>query len=124
VFWGLTLLSFGGSLYALIRGGPAERMAAGVILINIVLGSVAIALFPGFVESFRLINDGLAAIALLILAVLYAAPFLGGAMFFYAAQFALHSYFLVLGLSTNTPLHANLNNLNFIGTILCLVIRP
>jgi hypothetical protein len=122
IFWGIELFALGACLFALAKGGVAERLAACVIILNIALGFGAVALFPGAVESFRLVNDGLAAVALLVLAVRYAAPWLGGAMFFYTAQFALHSYFLVLGLSSDTVLHANINNVNFIGINLCLLI--
>jgi len=121
IFWGLTLLSLGGCGLALAKGGPAERMAAGVIIANIAAGYAVKALFPPAVESFRLVNDGFAAVALLVLAVRFAAPWLGGAMFFYAAQFALHSYFLVLGVTGLTLLKAQLNNLNFFGLTFCLI---
>jgi len=121
IFWGLTLLSLGGCAFALIKGGAAERLAAGVIIANISMGYLVKALFPSAVESFRLVNDGLAAVALLVLAVRFAAPWLGGAMFFYAAQFALHSYFLVLSLPSASPMKAHLNNLNFIGVVVCLI---
>jgi hypothetical protein len=122
IFWGLTLFCLGGCALALVRGGVAERLAAGVIILNIALGYGVMQLFPTAANSFRLVNDGLAAVALLVLAVRYAAPWLGGAMFFYTAQFALHSYYLVLGLSSDTLLHANLNNLNFVGVICCLIV--
>lgn len=121
IFWGLTLFGLGGCVFALVKGGAAERLAAGVIILNIALGYAIKSLFPAAVESFRLVNDGVAAVALLILAVRYAAPWLGAAMFFYAAQFALHSYFLVLALPSTSPLKAHLNNLNFGGVIFCLV---
>ena len=122
IFWAIELFALGACLFALVKGGAAERMAAGVIILNVALGSGAITLFAADAESFRLVNDGLAAVALLVLAVRYAAPWLGGAMFFYAAQFALHSYFLVLGLSSNTALHANINNVNFISVNVCLIV--
>jgi hypothetical protein len=121
IFWGVELFSVGACLFALIKGGVAERLAAGVIILNVALGYVVKAQFPAAVESFRLINDGMAAVALLVLAVRYAAPWLGGAMFFYAAQFALHSYFLVLDLSSTSIWHAHINNLNFVGVNLCVI---
>lgn len=121
IFWGLTLLCLGGCGLAFAKGGPAERMAAGVIVANIAAGYLVKSLFPGAVESFRLVNDGIAAVALLVLAVRFAAPWLGGAMFFYAAQFALHSYLLVIGETGVSTLKAQLNNLNFIGVVFCLI---
>ena len=121
IFWGLTLFTLSACAFALSMGGTAERLAAGVILLNIALGYGVRTFFPDAVPSFKLVNDGLAATALLVLAVRYAAPWLGGAMFFYAAQFALHSYFLVLNLPGLTALRAHLNNLNFAGITCCLI---
>jgi hypothetical protein len=51
----------------------------------------------------------------------YAAPWMGAVMLFYAAQFALHSYYLVMQLP-NDFWHALINNVNFSGTTLCLII--
>jgi hypothetical protein len=121
IFWIVTLFALGACLFALVKGGVAERLAAGVIILNTALGYVVLALFFGAVDSFRLVNDGFAAVLLLILAVRYAAPWLGGAMLFYAAQFAMHSYFLVLGLNEQAPLPANVNNLNWVGVNACLI---
>lgn len=121
IFWALILFTLSACAFALTIGGAAERLAAGVIILNMVLGYGVRWLFPDFAPSFKLLNDGLAASALLVLAVRYAAPWLGGAMFFYAAQFALHSYFLVLGLSSATVLRVHLNNINFAGITCCLI---
>jgi hypothetical protein len=121
IFWGMTLFSLGACLFALAMGGAAERYAAGVIILNMVLEYAVRKLFPDAASSFKLLNDGLAALVLLVLAVRYAAPWLGGAMFFYAAQFALHSYFLVLDLPTASAVRIHLNNFNFAGITCCLI---
>jgi hypothetical protein len=121
IFWGLNLFTFGACAFALTAGRTAERCAAGVIILNIVLELAVRRLLPEAAPSFKLLNDGLAAMALLILALRYAAPWLGGAMLFYAAQFALHSYFLVLDLPSWTLLRAHLNNFNFFGITCCLI---
>ncbi|HEX7887595.1 MAG TPA: hypothetical protein VF474_16600 [Phenylobacterium sp.] len=120
IFWGLTLFTLGACVFAFTMGGSAERYAAGVIILNMALGYGVRATFPEAASSFKLVNDGLAASALLVLAVRYAAPWLGGAMLFYAAQFALHSYFLVLNLPASAS-RAHINNLNFAGITCCLV---
>ena len=121
IFWGLTLFTVGACLFAFVAGSTAERMAAGVIVLNIAVGYAAQDYFPDIADSIRMANDGLAALVLLVLAVLYAAPWLGGCMLFYAAQFGLHSYFLVLQLSNNSSLHSTLNNFNFFGVTCCLL---
>jgi hypothetical protein len=122
IFWGLTLYSVGGCVFALVKGSNAERMAAGVIVANMVVGYGVHALLPDAWSSFLLVNDGLAAAALLVLAIRYAAPWLGGVMFFYTAQFALHSFYIVQSLPTATAFYADLNNLNFAGVTLCLIV--
>jgi hypothetical protein len=122
IYWSVELFGWGGCLFALWKGDRAERMAAGAVIANLVLGGSAMLVAHSYVEAFRLVNDGLAAVALLVLAVRYAAPWLGGAMLFYAAQFALHSVYLVMAMPTGTRLHADINNLNFMGMVACLII--
>lgn len=120
IFWSLTLFTLSACGFALAVGSTAERFAAGVIVANIALGFSVKMLLPDIAPGFKLLNDGLAASFLLILAVRYTAPWLGGAMLFYAAQFALHSYFLVLNLPM-TVWRAHLNNFNFAGITCCLI---
>ena len=114
-------LALAGVLFAALRGGPAERLSATVVVANIILGLAVREFFPGFESMFRFINDGLAAVALLAVTVLYAAPWMGGVMLFYAAQFSLHSYYLVTGRPDTDYLHALVNNIDFGGVICCLI---
>ena len=122
IYWAVLTFGLSGCLFAVWKGGSAERLAALTVVVNVALGGSTILLAPRFVEGFRLFNDGLAAAAMLILAVRYAAPWLGGCMLVFAGQFALHSYFIVMGLPKETYLHAVLNNLNFCAVIWCLII--
>ena len=65
-------------------------------------------------------NDGLTALLLLGVTIRYGALWMGGVMLFFAAQFSLHSFYLV----TERPhdfLHALINNIDFSGIILCLI---
>jgi hypothetical protein len=111
-----------GVLFAAWKGGVAERMAALVVVANMVLGIVVHKLTPGIEGGFRFANDGLAAIALLAITLRYGAPWMGGVMLFYAAQFSLHSFYLVTGRPDTDYLHALVNNINFSAITWCLII--
>jgi hypothetical protein len=75
-------------------------------------------------ESWRpivgLCADAVTALGLLALALRFASPWLGATMLFYAAQFSLHSFYLVAA-RPNDLLHLLVNNLNFLGIHLSLV---
>lgn len=117
----LEAFSVFGAAFALWKGGAPERLAAGVIILNVAIGDTAQWLLSGGDDFIRLCNDGLAAAALLVITIRYGAPWMGAVMLFYAAQFGLHSYYLV----TDRPrdnLQALINNLNWNGVIWCLII--
>lgn len=118
----LTLFVLSALTFAVWKGTLAERIAAIVVLLNITAGLAVQKFVPDFSGAFRFINDGLAATALLAVTVRYGAPWMGGVMLFYAAQFSLHSYYLVTGRSNSDYLHAVVNNVNFMGIIWCLII--
>jgi hypothetical protein len=107
--------------FAFWKGGPAERAGAVVILVMMVLERALHVLPDGWWPILSLCGDGLTALGLLAVALRYASLWLGGAMLFYAAQFSLHSFYLVTGRSSDTPLHIFLNDFNFIAIIVCLV---
>src|SRR3569832_1367808 len=112
----LQAFSVGGALFALWKGGTAERLASGVVILNLVIGAASQALGADSDGLVRLGNDGLAAVALLVITLRYGAIWMGAVMLFYAAQFSLHAYYLV----TERPhdyLHALVNNLNWNGVI-------
>jgi len=117
----LNLFCLLGVTFALWKGQTAERIAAGVVLANAVVGIITDLLIPHDAGLVLLINDGIAAAALLAVTVRFAAPWMGGVMLFYAAQFTLHAIYLV---TERTPdyLHALVNNLNFAGIVWCLII--
>ncbi len=110
------------ALFALWKGGRAERSAALIVLANIAIGQLGRALAPGADSMIRLVNDGLTALVLLGITVRYGAMWMGGVMLFYAAQFAMHSYYLVTMRKTGDYLNALINNINFSGITWCLVI--
>jgi len=108
-------------LFPLWKGGAAERAAAVVVLANLAIGQTSAWLAPDGNVLIRLCNDGLTAFLLLAITIRYSALWMGGVMLFYAAQFSLHSFYLV----TERPhdyWHALFNNVDFSGVIWCLII--
>ena len=111
-----------GALFAFWKGGRAERATAAVILINVAINESSKYLMPSGDNVVRLVNDGLTAVVLLGVTVRYGAMWMGGVMLFYAAQFAMHSYYLVTERKIGDYAYALINNVNFSGTIWCLII--
>lgn len=105
--------------FALWKGGPAERIAAAIIVANVVFGF----LNWSFVQS-QIVDlgiDGLSALALLAVTLRFASPWLGAAMLVYALQFGLDAYYLVLERpSASDKLHVAINNADSLAISLCL----
>ena len=118
----LILFVVSGVAFAAWKGSNAERLASIVVIGNLIVGLVTAALFPHLEGVMRFANDGLAAIVMLAVTLRFGAPWMGGVMLFYAAQFSLHSYYLVTGRSNSDYLHAVVNNVNFSGVVWCLII--
>jgi len=108
-------------LLALWKGGAGERAAAAAVIVNLMIGQAGHYLGPQVDDQIRVVNDGLTALALLAITVRYAVPWMGVVMLFFAAQFSMHAVYLVLA-RKGDYLHALINNLDFIGINLCLVI--
>jgi hypothetical protein len=118
----LQAFSFLGAGFALWKGGVAERMASCVVIANVLAG-MATNWFASDLEGpIRLCNDGLAAFALLAITIRFGDLWMGGVMLFYAAQFSLHSYYLVTDRADSDYLHAVINNIDWSGIIWCLII--
>jgi len=118
----INIFSALGALFALWKGGAAERAAAIIVVVNVLVGESSHWLAPNSDDVIRMANDGLSALALLMVTVRYGAPWMGGVMLFYAAQFAMHSYYMVTERKTGDYLNALINNINFTGIIWCLII--
>lgn len=118
----INVFSVLGAAFALWKGGRAERSAAVIVIVNALVGEAAYWVSPQSEPVVRLINDGVTALALLVVTVRYGALWMGGVMLFYAAQFALHSFYLVTERDSTDYLHALINNINFSGVTWCLVI--
>ena len=117
----INVFSVLGALFALWKGGTAERTTAGVVIVNVLIGQSGKALAPASDDLIRLVNDGLTAMILLGITVRYGAPWMGGVMLLFAAQFSMHSYYLVMARESDY-FYALINNINFSGIIWCLII--
>ena len=118
----IALLGLFGCLLSLWKGGPAERIGGGVVLSTLLLTILsATFLPPGGQPIAELVIDGLAALSLLGVVLLYGSLWLGGAMLLYAAQFSLYAYYFVTE-RPNDRFHAIVNNLDFSGITWCLII--
>jgi hypothetical protein len=111
-----------GALFAWWKGGRAERWAALVIIVNVAINEASKYLMPSGDNVVRLVNDGVTAVVLLGVTLRFGAPWMGAVMLFYAAQFAMHSYYLVTERKIGDYTYALVNNINFSGTIWCLII--
>ena len=126
----LILFGLAGVAFAAWKGRAPERIAAAVVAANLILGLLFQALTPETQGSLRFANDGLAALVLLgvthtdtpAITIRYGAPWMGGVMLFYAAQFSLHSFYMVTGRSNAEYLHALINNVIFASIVWCLII--
>ena len=111
-----------GALFALWKGGAPERATAGVVIFNVIVGQTFHELAPQFDPIVRLVNDGVSALALLTITLRYGALWMGGVMLFFAAQFSLHSYYMVMNRPQTDRLHAIINNVDWSGIAWCLII--
>ena len=118
----LTILTLGICLFALWKGGQAERIGGGLILANALLGNLGDFLFPhSDLAVVWLVGDGVTAVGLLVVAVVYASFWLGGVMILYAILFTLHSFYFVTQREVDL-FHARVNNLDFLAISVCLAI--
>ena len=118
----LMVFALSGVLFALWKGGVAERLAACVVAANLALGVLVVEILTPFQDTLRFASDGLTAAALLAVTLRYGAPWMGAVMLCYAVQFSLHAYYMVTGRQQTDYLHAVINNINFSAIIWCLVI--
>jgi hypothetical protein len=118
----ISLLGLLGCLFSLWKGGPPERIGGAVVLATLLLTILATTFLPvGIQPIAELVIDGLAALALLAVVLIYGSLWLGGAMLIYAAQFTLYAYYFVTE-RPNDRFHAIVNNADFVGITFCLVI--
>jgi hypothetical protein len=125
VFWAVfVFLLLATCGFALWKGGPAERAGAFLILFFAVVWEFGRLLPPSFdawIPTAQLVSDGLTALGLLVIAMRYASLWLGGALMFQAAQFSLHSFFLVTSREIDMLYHV-INNLDLYAILACLTL--
>ncbi|WP_372786865.1 hypothetical protein [Phenylobacterium sp.] len=118
----ISLFGLLGCLFSLWKGGPPERIGGAVVLATLLLTILATTFLPVGVQPIaELVIDGLAALGLLGVVLIYGSLWLGGAMLLYATQFSLYAYYFVAE-RPNDRFHAIVNNLDFMGITLCLII--
>jgi hypothetical protein len=111
------VLCIAGCVLAFAKGGASERIGAGVILANLVVATANYSSFGNQIAD--LCIDGLTATALLVLAIRYAAPWLGAAMLIFAVQFGLDAFYFVLERRPD-HFHDLVNNADTLGVSICL----
>lgn len=116
--WTATLVVCG---LAWIRGGPAEKWGAAIVLGGSIASLLIQILLPARVEAVALLLlEGLYGLSFLMLALRYASPWLGGAMLLQAIQFSLHAYYIV-GERPHDLTYGVVNNLNSAGVLICIL---
>jgi hypothetical protein len=121
-FLALIALAFGVCGMAIWKGETAERWAGALNLVIMSLANILGTLLhaPEF-AMLELVGDGVTALGFLILTMAYGRIWLGAAMLFQAAQFTLHSYYLVTD-RKHDLFHAVVNNVNFLGVMVSMAV--
>lgn len=104
---------------ALIKGGGAERIGAGIIIANLIAGVVNERWLH--VDLVHLAIAGVTAVVLLAAVLRYASFWLGGVMLVYALQFALEAFYMVLEKKRDL-FYIVANNSLFFTITLCLAV--
>ena len=118
----ISILGLLGCLFSLWKGGLPERVGGGVVLATLILTILVTTFLPVELQPIgELVIDGLAALSLLGIVLLYSSLWLGGAMLLYATQFSLYAYYFVTE-RPNDRFHAIVNNVDFTGITICLVL--
>ncbi len=108
--------------YAFWRGGAAERSAATLILLIAVLSTAARLFFSqDDILVPRLIAEGVAALGFLLLAMRFSSLWIGGVMMLQAFQFSLQAFYFVTD-RHHDLFYVAMNNLNFLGILVCLAL--
>ncbi len=117
----LWILSVATVLLAWLRGGPAERLGATMILVGNLLVVAIHFLVPGELQALALLmGEAALAVGFLIVAMRYLSPWLGLAMILQAIQFSLHAYYLV-GEKPHDYLYRAINNFNTFAILLIIL---
>lgn len=115
----LLAFSFLTCMFALVKGGTAERIGSAIILGNLFATMANEYLLRSQLVALSI--DGLTALLLLAIAVRYASIWLGAVMLLYGLQFALHASYIVLERPRDN-LHVVLNNADWFAVSICLAV--
>ena len=119
IVWLLVTATF---VFAVWRGGVAERFAATLVVVGALYGFGVGRLLDNEMRTLALLlGDFLLAVGFLALAVRYASLWLGGAMLLQAVQFTLHAWYM-LGERRPDMFHVIVNNADTLGILLCIAI--
>jgi hypothetical protein len=122
IFFVVVALISGGCIFSLWKGAPAERLGGAIVLANLLAVMMFGSARPlGTEPVAELFVDGLTALALLGVVLVYGSLWLGGVMLLYALLFSLHAFYFVTERAPDR-LHAIVNNLDSLGITACLVI--
>jgi hypothetical protein len=112
----------GAFVFAVFRGGVAERWAAGMVVAAALAAFVMHRLVSAEMLPLALLTgEFLLAVGFLVLAVRFASLWLGGAMILQAVQFSLHAWYLVAERPRDI-LYSVINNIDTMGILLCIVL--
>jgi hypothetical protein len=115
-------LIFSVCLFAIAKGGPAERSAGIVVAVSTIVVEVIHMTAPRELQGVLLLaTDGFIGGAFLLLALRHASLWLGGALLLQAMQFSLHAYYFVTGVRRGNT-YALINNLDSAGVLLCILV--
>ncbi|RYF93558.1 MAG: hypothetical protein EON95_08490 [Caulobacteraceae bacterium] len=119
IVWLAVLAMF---VFAILKGGTAERYAATLVVLGALYGFGVGRLLGSEMRTLALLlGDFLLAMGFLTLAVRYASLWLGGAMLLQAVQFTLHAWYM-LGERRPDMFHVIVNNADTVGILLCIVL--
>lgn len=117
----LLLVSLAACAFALVRGGGAERLAAGIVLASVPVGFAVTQMPTAQRPVAELTADGVVAFLILALALRFTTRWLGVMLLLYALQFALHAFYFVTDRTPDPP-YLLANNLIFLtGSVTLLV---
>lgn len=116
------LAVIGTFVFAVWKGGVAERYAASLVVVGALFAFAVGRLVSADIKTLVLLaGEFVLAMGFLALAVRYASLWLGGAMLLQAVQFMLHAWYM-LGERTPDIFHVIVNNIDTLGILVCIVL--
>lgn len=118
----LLAVIFSVCIFAVVKGGPAERRAGLIFAIGTIGVELIHFVLPRAMQGGLLLAmDGFVAGGFLLLALRYTSVWLGVAMLLQGVQFSLHAYYFVVG-GQRGYTYALINNIDSAGVLLCMLV--